>query len=706
MSTNKKASFDTTDGIAVIKFDNPPVNSLGLELRQALVDGIERANADASIQAIVLIGSGAGFSGGADIREFGTPKASTQPHLMTVISTVEASAKPVIAAIHGVCMGGGLELALGCHYRVAAADAKVALPEVKLGLLPGAGGTQRLPRLIGAEAALNMIVSGATVPAEKLRGTPLFDAFAEGDLLESATAFARRVIAEKLGSRRVRDLQADMPNHEAFFQFARNSAKAVAGRYPAPVACVEAVAAAFDRPFDAGIKRERELFATLMLSPESAALRHVFQAERAASHILDVPNGTPTRPIRRVGIIGAGTMGGGISMSFINAGIPVVLLEMSQEALDKGMATVRRNYGGALKKGTLTEAALEQRIALITPTLDYAQLKDVDLAIEAVFESMDVKRQVFEKLDQVVRQGAILASNTSALNLDEIASFTKRPQDVIGLHFFSPANVMRLLEIVRGAKTAKDVLATAMQLAKKIGKVAVISGVCEGFIGNRMVAQYGAAAHDLIMAGALPDQVDKALEDFGMAMGPFRMSDLAGLDIGLAARRRRAAEFPDKDWSNVADDLCQAGRLGQKTGAGFYRYEPGSRTAIPDPKVTAIIEKYRKQKGITARKISNAEIVERCVYALINEGARIVEDGIAQRSSDVDVVYLNGYGFPAWRGGPMFYADQVGLSEVARSLRGMAAQPQADASSWTPAPLLARLAQEGKTFSDYKGSKQ
>jgi 3-hydroxyacyl-CoA dehydrogenase len=470
------------------------------------------------------------------------------------------------------------------------------------------------------------------------------------------------------------------------------------------VACVEAVAAAFDRPFDAGIKRERELFAALMLSPESAALRHLFQAERAASHILDVPADTPVRPIRKVGVIGAGTMGGGISMSLINAGIPVVLLEMKQEALDKGLATMRRNYGGALKKGTLTEAALDQRMALVTPTLDYALLKDCDLVIEAVFESMEVKKQVFEKLDQVVQPGAILASNTSALNLDAIAQFTKRPQDVIGLHFFSPANVMRLLEIVRGAKTAKDVLATAMQLAKKIGKVAVISGVCDGFIGNRMVARYGAAAHDLIMAGALPAQVDKALEDFGMAMGPFRMSDLAGLDIGWAARKRRAAEFPDRHVKNVADDLCEAGRFGQKTGAGWYRYEAGSRNAIPDPAVTAIIEKYRQQQGVTPRKVSNEEIVERCIYALINEGARIVEDGIAQRSSDIDIVYLNGYGFPAWRGGPMFYADQVGLSEVARALRHIAAQPHADKAFWTPAPLLARLAQEGKTFSGYKGS--
>src|ERR1700742_3931255 len=699
-----KAGLEIDSGIAVVKFDNPPVNSLGLELRQSIVEAVDRANADPTVKAIILMGTGAGFSGGADISEFGTPKAATQPHLMTVISAVEGSAKPVIAAIGGVCMGGGLELALGCHYRVGSPGAKIALREVKLGLLPGAGGTQRLPRVIGAEAALNMIVSGATVPAEKLKGTPLFDAFADGDLLEAAGNFARNVIAQKMGPRRVRDLKVSMPNHEAFFQFARNTAKAVAGRYPAPVACVEAVAAAFDRPFDAGIKRERELFATLMLSPESIALRPVFQAERAASHILDVPNDTPTRPIRKVGVIGAGTMGGGISMTLINAGIPVVLLEMSQEALDKGLATMRRNYGGALKKGTLTQAALDERMRLVTPTLDYAQLKDADLVIEAVFKSMDVKKTVFEKLDQVVQQGAILASNTSALNLDEIAKFTKRPQDVIGLHFFSPANVMRLLEIVRGAKTAKDVLATAMQLAKKIGKVAVISGVCDGFIGNRMVARYGAAAHDLLMAGALPNQVDKALEDFGMAMGPFRMADLAGLDIGWAARKRRRAEFPDRDFSNVADDLCEAGRFGQKTGAGFYRYEAGSRNAIPDPTVTAIIEKYRKQKGITPRKVGNEEIVERCIYALINEGARIVEDGIAQRSSDIDIVYLNGYGFPPWRGGPMFYADQVGLSEVARALKAIAEQPGADKAFWTPAPLLARLAQDGKTFSAHKGS--
>jgi 3-hydroxyacyl-CoA dehydrogenase len=697
MSMNK-LSFEILDGIAVLTLDNPPVNSLGVELRQALMAGVERANDDPKVAAIVLIGSGAGFSGGADIREFGTPKAAAHPNLRTVISEVEDSAKPVIAAVGGVCMGGGLELAMACHYRVGVPKARIALPEVKLGLLPGAGGTQRLPRLLGVEAALNMIVSGATVASEKLEGTPLFDAFGDGDLRDGALRFARRVIAEKMPPKKVRDLQIDMPNAEAYFQFARNTVKSVAGPYPAPLACIEAVAAAVEKPFEAGLERERELFTTLMLSPESAALRHIFQAERAASHILDVPDDTPLRPIAKVGVIGAGTMGGGITMSLINAGLPVVLLETQQDALDRGLANIRRNYQGALKKGKLDEAGLVKRLGLITPTLDYALLRDVDLVIEAVFENMDVKRGVFETLDGVIRPGAILASNTSALNLDEIANFTRRPQDVIGLHFFSPANVMRLLEVVRGAKTAKDVLATAMRLSKTMGKIAVVSGVCDGFIGNRMLARYGAAAHDLIMFGALPQQIDAALQDFGMAMGPFRVGDLAGLDIGWALRKRRSAEFPDRDFSNVSDVLCEQGRFGQKTGAGWYRYEAGSRHPIPDPKVTAIIEEYRRRKGITPRKVSSQEIVERCVYALINEGARILEDGIAQRASDIDLVYLNGYGFPAFRGGPMFFADQTGLHVVARALEHIAAQPGGDTAFWTPAPLLTRLAHEGRTF--------
>jgi 3-hydroxyacyl-CoA dehydrogenase len=698
-----KLGVETTDGIAVIRFDNPPVNSFGLEMRGLLWSALARAEADPGVAAIILIGSGKGFSGGADIREFGTPKSYAEPNLRTLLRAIEDCGKPVIAAIDGICMGGGLEMALACHYRVAATSAQVALPEVKLGLLPGAGGTQRLPRAIGVEAALNMIVSGAQVGAEQLRGTALFDVLSAGDLLASAREFARALISAKRGPRRVRDLGLQMPNAEAYLQFARNTVKAAAGPYPAAVACVEAIAAAVREPFDKGLKRERELFTQLMSTPESAALRHIFQAERAAAHVGDLPESIPTRPIDKVGIIGAGTMGGGIAMTFINAGLPVVLLETTQDALDRGLAGIRRNYQGALRKGTLDEASLERRLALITPTLQYEPMRDVDMVIEAVFENMDVKRQVFWKLDDVVKQGALLASNTSALNLDVIATFTRRPQDVIGLHFFSPANLMRLLEVVRGARTSKEVLATALRLAKRLGKIAVVSGVCDGFIGNRMVGRYAQAAHELLMAGALPQQIDAALQKFGMAMGPFRMNDLAGLDIGWALRKRRAAERPDQDLSNVADVLCAAGRFGQKTGAGWYRYETGSRTAIPDPEVGAIIDTYRAQKGVTPRAVSDMEIVERCVYALVNEGARIIDDGIAQRSSDVDIVYLNGYGFPAHRGGPMFYADQTGLLEVERRLRRIASAPGADVAFWTPAPLLARLAQEGKTFTAFKG---
>jgi 3-hydroxyacyl-CoA dehydrogenase len=696
--------FELRGAVALLRLDNPPVNSLGHDLRRSIVAALARAEDDASVKAIVLIGSGKGFSGGADIREFGTPKALAAPSLHSVLRAIEDCTKPVIAAIDGICMGGGLELALCCHYRIGAAGARLALPEVKLGLLPGAGGTQRLPRLIGVEAALNMIVSGATVGLEKLRDTQLFDAVADADLTTFALEFAHIVIAEGRGIKRVRDLAIQLPNAEAYLQYARNTVKSTAGPYPAPLACVEAVAAAVQQPFESGMKRERELFLGLMATPESAALRHVFQAERAASHITGMPDRVTTRPINRVGVIGAGTMGGGIAMSFINAGLPVTLLETTREALDRGLLNIRRNYQSARRKGSLTEAGLEERLALITPTLQYELLRDVDLVVEAVFENLEVKRHVFERLDAIVKPGAILASNTSTLDLDVIARFTRRPQDVVGLHFFSPANIMRLLEVVRGAQTANDTLATAMALAKTIGKIAVVAGVCDGFIGNRMVARYGMAAHDLLVAGALPQQVDAALQNFGMAMGPFRMADLAGLDIGWAIRKRRAAERPNEDFSNVADILCEAGRFGQKSGSGFYRYEAGQRAAIPDPGVTAIIERYREGRGVVPRPVSDAEIVERCIYALINEGARIVDEGIAQRSSDVDLVYLNGYGFPAYRGGPMFYADGIGLVSVARKLTRIAAVPGADVAFWTPAPLLARLAGEGKTFSDFRGS--
>jgi 3-hydroxyacyl-CoA dehydrogenase len=683
--------------VAVLTMDNPPVNGLGHDLRRAIVEAVDAAAADPAVKALVLVGAGKGFSGGADIREFDTPKSLAEPNLHTVIRAIEASPKPVVAAIHGMAMGGGLELALGCHYRVAVAGAQIALPEVKLGILPGAGGTQRLPRVLGVEAALNMIVSGATVPSEKLKGTPIFDAFLDGDLVAGAVAFAEG-IADRRPLPLVRDLPARHANPEGFFGFARNTVAAVSKGYPAPLKCVDAVEAAVEKKFEEGLRVERDLFLHLLATPESRALRHAFFAERAASKIPDVPEDTPTRPIRAAAVIGAGTMGGGIAMNFANAGIPVKVLEVKQEALDKGLATIRKNYEGSAKKGKLTEAQVKERLGLIQPTLAYGDLAQADIVVEAVFEEMGVKEGVFKKLDEVMKPGAILASNTSTLDVNRIAAFTKRPQDVIGTHFFSPANVMKLLEIVRGEKTAKDVLATVMGLSKKIKKTGVVSGVCDGFIGNRMVEQYLRQALYLLEEGALPQQVDGALEKWGMAMGPFRMSDLAGNDVGWYIRKRRYVEKPDVKYSRVADKICELGRFGQKTGAGWYRYEAGRRDAIPDPAVEEIIVGYSKELGVTRRKISAEEIVDRCILALVNEGARIVEEGIALRASDVDLVYLAGYGFPPFRGGPMFHADEVGLYQVVRTMNRFAANPHGDPAFWKPAPLLARLAAEGKTF--------
>ena len=695
-TTPTSTSYAVHGPVAVVTLNNPPVNGLGHALRSGIVAALDQALADPQVQAIVLTGSARAFSGGADVREFGTPKAGQEPTLPSVIRALDGATKPVVAAIAGVCLGGGLELALGCHYRVALPDASLSLPEVKLGLLPGAGGTQRLPRLIGLEPALNMIVSGQPVPANAFAGTPLVHALIEGDLVEGAVAFAAQVAARGEPLPRARDLKVKQPNADAFLQFARNTVAAASKPFPAPLQCVEAVAASL-KPFDEGLQTERTLFQALMQTPESRALRHVFQAERAAAKVPGLPEGTVLRPIARVGVIGAGTMGGGITMNFLNAGIPVVLLEMKQEALDRGLATIRKNYENSMKKGKLKPEQVEQRMGLITPTLEYAALKDADLIVEAVFEEMGVKEAVFRQLDAVAKPGAILASNTSYLDIDRIATFTRRPQDVIGLHFFSPANVMRLLEIVRGAQTAPDVLATSLQLAKQIKKVAVVSGVCDGFIGNRMLARYGAAAQGLINAGALPQQIDGALQKFGLAMGPFRMGDLAGLDIGWATRKRKAAEAGVEMKPIVADKLCEAGRFGQKTGAGWYRYEAGNRTPLPDSVTEQLIADYRAAHGITPRKISDEEIVERCIFALVNEGARILEEGIAARASDIDLVYLNGYGFPLHRGGPMLYADTVGLPQVVRSLRRFAAEPGADAS-WQPAPLLVRLAEEGRSF--------
>ena len=690
-------SYDARGPVAVITMNRPPVNSLGAALRVGVADALGRAATDSSIQAVVLTGTARAFSAGADVTEFGTPNASRDPNLLVLINLVESMTKPVVAAIAGQCLGGGFELAMGCHFRVALADAQLGLPEVKIGLLPGATGTQRLPRLIGLEAALNMVVGGNPVAAAKFAGTRLLDQVIEGDLVAGAVAFANQVIEQGKPIQRVRDLKLNDPNAEAFLQFARNNVTAMSKNFPAPLKCLEAVANAASTSFDDGVKRERELFMQLMGSPESRALRHVFAAERAAAKIPGLPEGTQARRIASVGVIGAGTMGGGISMNFLNAGIPVVLLETSQAALDKGLATIRRNYENSMKKGKLKPEQVEQRMAAVTPTLSYDGFANVDLVIEAVFENMDVKETVFRQLDAVCKPGAILASNTSYLDIDRIASFTKRPADVVGLHFFSPANVMRLLEVVRGAQTAADVLVTAMALAKTIKKIAVVSGVCDGFIGNRMLARYGAAASKLIEAGATPQQVDGALQKFGLAMGPFRMGDLAGLDIGWATRKRKAAEAGVELQPGIADRLCEAGRYGQKTGSGWYLYKPGARDPIPDPVTEQIIAEHRAARGIVARQVSDSEVVERCMYALVNEGARILEEGIAARASDLDIVYLNGYGHPLHRGGPMLYADMVGLGNVLRTLRRFAAEPGAD-PSWQPAPLLVKLAEAGKNF--------
>jgi 3-hydroxyacyl-CoA dehydrogenase len=694
------AHYEVRGPVAVITLDNPPVNGLGFATRSAVAAGVERAEADPAVTAVVITGAGKAFSGGADIKEFGSPKALAEPNLLSLIALVEACSKPVVAAIHTVCMGGGLELALGCHYRIAQSGTKVALPEVKLGLLPGAGGTQRLPRALGVEPALNMIVSGEPVEAQMLAMVPgqkLFDKIVDADVVGAAVKFAEEV-SEKRPLPKVRELKARHPNAEAYLQFARNMVGGMSKNFPAPLRCLETVANAVNMKFDDGMRAEREGFMALMMTPESKALRHLFFAERVASKIADVPEDTPLRDIKKVGVIGAGTMGGGIAMNFLNAGIPVTILETKQEALDRGVATIKKNYESQVKKGKLKEDKYAQRMALLSTTLNYADLGDADLIIEAVFEEIGVKESVFKQLDEVAKPGAILASNTSTLDVDKIASFTKRPQDVVGMHFFSPANVMKLLEVVRGKETAKDVLATVMAIGKKIKKTAVVSGVCDGFIGNRMIEQYSRQAGFLLDEGCSPQQVDKAVEKFGFAMGPFRMGDLAGNDIGWAIRKRRYVDKPDMKYSASSDRLCELGRFGQKTGAGWYDYQPGKRDAIPSPVVDELLKKHREAIRAQTRDISDEEIVHRLVFALVNEAAHLLEEGIAQRASDVDMVYLTGYGFPIWRGGPMCYADTVGLFNVVQSMKRFAKNPMDDGAFWTPAPLLARLVAEGKSF--------
>jgi 3-hydroxyacyl-CoA dehydrogenase len=689
------AAYSVRDGIAVITMNNPPVNGLGNALRAGIAEGLKTAAASAEVKAVLIIGSSKVFSGGADIREFNKPM--TPPNLPEVNDMQDAMQKPLVAAIGGFALGGGLELALGCHYRIAAPKSLLGLPEVKLGILPGSGGTQRLPRVIPVHEAARMMILGDPIPAEKAKEFGLVDEIAAGDLLEEGVAYAKRLVAEGKGPRRVRDMPPRVEgDQKALLEAVPAQAAKSAGGNPAPAEIAKCIQAAVTLPFDEGRKFERERFQYLVNTDESKALRHMFFAERQTSKIPDVPEDTPTREIKKAAIIGSGTMGGGIAMSFANAGIPVLLADVSQEALDKGLKRIKDNYAVTVQRGRLKQEDMDKRVALIQGITDLGVARDADIVIEAVFERMEVKQEIFKKLDAVIKQGAILATNTSTLDINKIADVTKRPQDVIGTHFFSPANVMRLLEVVRGAKTAKDVLATTMKLGKKLKKVPIVSGVCDGFIGNRMLERYTQQAGFLLDEGASPMQVDAALQNWGMAMGPFTMSDMAGNDIGWDVRKRRYYEKPDMVYSKFADKVCELGRYGQKTGKGFYRYEPGNRKAIPDPEVDALLEKYRKEHGLVPRQISDEEIVERCIYGLANEGAKIIEEGIALRASDVDMVYLTGYGFPAHRGGPMFYADTVGLAKVLAAIEKF--MQGYNGNQWKPAPLLVKLAQEGKRF--------
>ncbi len=692
-------SYAVQGHLGLITLNNPPVNALAVSkgVLQRILDAIKEGEHDPAVRAFLLMGSGRAFSGGADISEFGQPLPVGLATLPALAGYMDTVTKPIVAGIHGFALGGGLELALACHYRCAVAGTQLGLPEVKLGLLPGASGTQRLPRLIGAERARDVMVSGDPLSAEQALELGVIDEIVKGDIAQAAVAFANRVVREGREIRRTSALSARLEqSKEAFFAAARARMAKEHRGYPAPLAIVDCVEAAVTLPFAKGIARERELFERLRDTTESKAMRHLFFAERQVTKIPDVPEDTPTREIKSAALIGAGTMGGGIAMNFANAGIPVQVVETTQEALDKGLGVVRKNYANTVSKGRLTQEQMDKRMSLLQGALSYDALKDADIVIEAVFEDMAVKKQVFEQLDKVCKPGAILATNTSTLDVNEIAAVTSRPGDVLGLHFFSPANVMKLLEVVRAANTSKEVLATAMKLSRTIRKVGVVAGVCDGFIGNRMLHSYFREAGFLLEEGALPQQVDKVIEDFGFAMGPFRVSDLAGLDVGWYIRKRQAATRPAHlRYSKVADQICEMGRFGQKTGAGWYRYEAGSRTPVPDPEIEALIVKASKEAGIERRPISDQEILERCMYALVNTGAHILEEGIALRASDIDIVYLYGYGFPRYRGGPMFYADSVGLQQVYAAVERFHRQ---HGELWTPSALLKKLAEEGGRF--------
>ena len=677
--------------VAVLTVDNPPVNALSQHVRKGLHDGIKQATADGAVQAIVIVCAGRTFIAGADITEFGKPP--TEPSLHTVLDLIEGSPKPVVSAIHGTALGGGLEVTLACHYRVGVKGARFGLPEVKLGILPGAGGTQRLPRVVGVEKGLQMMVSGDPIGADEALRVGLIDATVDGDLAAAGVAFAEKVLDEKRPLKKIRDLTdkiavaRDKP--QIFAEFRKSVARQTRG-FRAPESIVKAVEAAVSLPFDQGIKRERELFVELLNSPESKAQRYFFFAEREAAKIPDVPADTPAREIKKAAVIGAGTMGGGIAMNFANAGIPVTVVEVAPEALDRGLGIVRKNYEATAARGRLTPADVDKRMGLIHGTTDWGAVGDADIIIEAVFEEMPVKKEVFAKLDGLAKPDAVLATNTSTLDVDEIAAATKRPESVIGTHFFSPANVMRLLENVRGKKSSKTTIATAMTVGRRIGKVPVLVGVCYGFVGNRMLHQRGLQAEKLILEGAAPHQVDRVLTDFGFPMGPFAMGDLAGLDVGWRIRKGRGVKAP------VADHICELGRFGQKTGAGYFKYEKGDRTPIPDLEVEKIIVDVATSMGITRRAISDEEILQRLLYPMVNEGAKILDEKIAIRPSDIDVIWVYGYGWPVYRGGPMFWADSIGLRALRDRL--LEFKKQSGDAFWTPAPLLDRLANEGKGF--------
>ncbi len=687
---SEAAHYSVRDGVAVITMDNPPVNGLGNALRAGLLKYLQQAESDPAVKAAVIIGSAKAFSGGADIREFNKPRE--KPDLPDVNDYQVSMKKPLVAAIGGFALGGGLELALACHFRVAAPRAQLGLPEVKLGILPGSGGTQRLPRVVPMAEAVRMMTTGEGIPAERARELGLVDEIAQGDLLDFSVNFIKGKVGKPLP--RIRDKQAKV--EPGFFDKARAEVAKASRGYPAPLEIVACAEAAVSKPFDEGRKFERERFAHLVQTTESKALRHAFFAERQTSKIPDVPEDTPVRPIKQAAVIGAGTMGGGIAMNFANAGIPVTLIDVSDAAVKKGLETIRKNYAGTVSRGRLKQEDMDKRLSLISPKTDLAETKDADIVIEAVFERIDVKQETFRKLDAIAKPGAILATNTSTLDVDQIAAVTKRPQEVIGTHFFSPANVMRLLEVVRGKRTDKSVLATTMKLGKTLRKVPVVSGVCDGFIGNRMIEKYGQQSLFLLDEGCTPQQVDAAAQKWGLAMGPFAMGDMAGLDIGWEIRKRRYKERPDFVYSRIGDRVAELGRFGQKTGRGWYLYEPGSRKPIPDPEVEKIISAYRSENKLKPRGISDDEIVERLVYALVNEGAKILEEGIALRASDIDMVYLTGYGFPPYRGGPMFYADTVGLDKVLKKIEEF--QKGYQGAVWKPAPLLVKLAKEGRRF--------